>query len=98
LVVGRPRLLRNLHLKAFSVASFSPELLRRFADGRREQRSGYRQSSFPDNSLPLSALRASSRYGSAEQGWVKVKNPTYWRRNELEAMARKREPRARTRV
>jgi ATP-dependent DNA ligase len=34
-----------------------------------------------------------------DRGWVKVKNPNYWRRAaEIEAMARKHERRARTRV
>ena len=38
-----------------------------------------------------------SLYGPRERGWVKVKNPAYWRRDsELEAMARNRERRTRT--
>jgi ATP-dependent DNA ligase len=40
------------------------------------------------------AKRLSSRYGANQRGWVKVKNPDYWRRDvEREAMARKHEPR-----
>jgi hypothetical protein len=42
---------------------------------------------------------ASSLYRPNDRGWVKVKTPTYWRRDsEREAMARKHERRARTRV
>ena len=38
-------------------------------------------------------------YRLGERGWVKVKNPNYWRRDaELEAMARKHERRAKTRA
>jgi len=45
------------------------------------------------------AKKLSSRYRSGERGWVKTKNPLYWRRDaEREAMARKHERRARTRV
>ena len=41
------------------------------------------------------AKRQTSRYGAAVHGWVKVKNPNYWRRDsEREAMARKHERRA----
>jgi ATP-dependent DNA ligase len=42
------------------------------------------------------AKRATSRYRPNERGWVKVKNPDYWRRDlEREAVARSRERRAR---
>jgi bifunctional non-homologous end joining protein LigD len=45
------------------------------------------------------AKNHSSLYRPKDRGWVKVKNPTYWRRDaELEAMARKHKRRARTRV
>ena len=45
------------------------------------------------------AKKLSSRYRSGERGWVKVKNPNYWRRDaEQEAMTRKHERRVRTRV
>jgi len=45
------------------------------------------------------AKNHSSLYRPNDRGWVKVKNPTYWRRDaEIEAMARKHERRARTRV
>ena len=45
------------------------------------------------------AKRHDSRYGSNERGWVKVKNPSYWRRDsEREAMTRKHAPRSRSRV
>ncbi len=37
----------------------------------------------------------SSLYRPNDRGWVKVKNPNYWRRDaEREAMTRKHEPRA----
>jgi bifunctional non-homologous end joining protein LigD len=37
------------------------------------------------------AKRQTSRYGAAVRGWVKVKNPNYWRRDsEREAMSRNR--------
>jgi ATP-dependent DNA ligase len=40
------------------------------------------------------AKRLSSRYRPGQRGWVKVKNPSYWRRDmEREAMARSRERR-----
>jgi bifunctional non-homologous end joining protein LigD len=43
------------------------------------------------------AKRHSGLYRPGERGWVKVKNPNYWRRDaEREAMARKHERRART--
>jgi ATP-dependent DNA ligase len=43
------------------------------------------------------AKRLSSRYRRGERGWIKTKNPGYWRRDaEREAMARSRERRART--
>jgi bifunctional non-homologous end joining protein LigD len=42
------------------------------------------------------AKRLSSRYRSGARGWVKAKNPAYWRRDsEREAVARSRERRAR---
>ena len=42
------------------------------------------------------AKRLTSRYGPSTRGWIKTKNPNYWRRDlEREAMARSRE-RART--
>ena len=45
------------------------------------------------------AKNHSSLYRPNDRGWVKVKNPNYWRRDaEIEAMARKHERRARTRV
>jgi bifunctional non-homologous end joining protein LigD len=45
------------------------------------------------------AKNHSSLYRPGERGWVKVKNPTYWRRDaELEAMSRKSERRVRTRA
>ena len=45
------------------------------------------------------AKNHSSLYRPKDRGWVKVKNPDYWRRDaEIEAMARKHERRARTRV
>jgi hypothetical protein len=45
------------------------------------------------------AKRLSSRYRSGEHGWIKTKNPNYWRRDsEREAMQRSRERRQRTRV
>jgi ATP-dependent DNA ligase len=35
------------------------------------------------------AKRRTSRYGENVRGWVKVKNPSYWRRDaEIEAMQR----------
>jgi len=41
----------------------------------------------------------SSLYRPGDRGWVKVKNPNYWRRDaEQEAMTRKHERRVRTRV
>ena len=37
------------------------------------------------------AKRKTSRYGATMRGWVKVKNPNYWRRDsERDAMSRKR--------
>ena len=45
------------------------------------------------------AKRLSSRYRAGERGWIKTKNPSYWRRDaEREAMSRKHERRARARV
>jgi bifunctional non-homologous end joining protein LigD len=42
------------------------------------------------------AKRTTSRYRPNERGWLKVKNPNYWRRDlEREAVARSRERRAR---
>jgi bifunctional non-homologous end joining protein LigD len=42
------------------------------------------------------AKRRTSRYRAGERGWVKVKNPTYWRRDaEREAMALSKERRGR---
>jgi ATP-dependent DNA ligase len=42
------------------------------------------------------AKKLSSRYQPGERGWIKLKNPNYWRRDaEREAMARKHERRAR---
>ena len=42
------------------------------------------------------AKRTTSQYGANLRGWIKVKNPNYWRRDaEREAMARKHERRAR---
>jgi ATP-dependent DNA ligase len=42
------------------------------------------------------AKKLTSRYRSGERGWIKLKNPNYWRRNaEIEAMRRSRERRAR---
>jgi bifunctional non-homologous end joining protein LigD len=44
------------------------------------------------------AKNHSSLYRPGERGWVKVKNPSYWRRDaECEAMTRKHERRARVR-
>jgi hypothetical protein len=44
-------------------------------------------------------LKIASLYRSGERGWVKVKNPTYWRRDaEREAVAQSRERRMRTRA
>jgi bifunctional non-homologous end joining protein LigD len=41
------------------------------------------------------AKRNSSRYRSGERGWVKLKNPSYWRRDfEIEAMQHSRERRS----
>jgi bifunctional non-homologous end joining protein LigD len=38
------------------------------------------------------AKRLSSRYRPGQRGWIKTKNPSYWRRDsEREAMTRKRE-------
>jgi len=43
--------------------------------------------------------RLSSRYRSGERGWVKVKNPNYWRRDaEREAMQRARKRKQRSAV
>ena len=43
------------------------------------------------------AKRLSSRYRASERGWIKTKNPSYWRRDsEREAMARKHERRPRS--
>jgi ATP-dependent DNA ligase len=40
------------------------------------------------------AKQLASRYGATKRGWVKVKNPNYWRRDaELDAMRRSRERR-----
>jgi hypothetical protein len=40
------------------------------------------------------AKKRSSRYRSGERGWIKLKNPDYWRRDEeREALARSRERR-----
>jgi bifunctional non-homologous end joining protein LigD len=40
------------------------------------------------------AKRQSSRYRPGERGWIKTKNPSYWRRDsEREAMQRSREQR-----
>jgi ATP-dependent DNA ligase len=45
------------------------------------------------------AKNDTSLYRPNDRGWVKIKNPTYWRRDaEREAMARKHERRARTRA
>jgi bifunctional non-homologous end joining protein LigD len=45
------------------------------------------------------AKRLSSRYRTNQRGWLKTKNPNYWRRDsEREAMQRSRERRQRTRV
>jgi bifunctional non-homologous end joining protein LigD len=45
------------------------------------------------------AKRLSSRYGANQRGWIKTKNPNYWRRDsEREAMQRSRERRQQTRV
>jgi bifunctional non-homologous end joining protein LigD len=42
------------------------------------------------------AKRAASCYRPNERGWVKIKNPSYWRRDlEREALARSRDRRAR---
>ena len=41
------------------------------------------------------AKRLSSRYGANQRGWIKTKNPNYWRRDsERETMQRAREHRA----
>jgi hypothetical protein len=49
----------------------------------------------PARRLPL----GSRLYFTNEPGWIKLKNPNYWRRDsEREAMARKHERRARGRV
>jgi ATP-dependent DNA ligase len=38
------------------------------------------------------AKRRDSLYRSGQRGWVKVKNPNYWRRDsEIESMQRRRE-------
>jgi hypothetical protein len=43
------------------------------------------------------AKNHSSLYRPNDRGWVKIKNPNYWRRDaEHEAMARKHERRARS--
>ena len=43
------------------------------------------------------AKRLDSRYGPSRRGWVKTKNPNYWRRDlEREAMTRSRERRVRS--
>ena len=40
------------------------------------------------------AKKLSSRYAPGERGWIKLKNPTYWRRDaERDAMVRKHERR-----
>jgi ATP-dependent DNA ligase len=40
------------------------------------------------------AKRTTSRYGSNVRGWVKIKNPNYWRReSEIEGVRRSRERR-----
>ena len=45
------------------------------------------------------AKHEDSRYRPGDRGWVKVKNPDYWRRDlEREGMQRSRERRARTHV
>jgi ATP-dependent DNA ligase len=45
------------------------------------------------------AKRLASRYRPGERGWVKMKNPNYWRRDsEREAMQRSRERWARMRT
>jgi ATP-dependent DNA ligase len=45
------------------------------------------------------AKRLSSRYRANQRGWIKTKNPNYWRRDaEREAMQRSRERRQRTPV
>jgi ATP-dependent DNA ligase len=45
------------------------------------------------------AKRLSRRYRPNERGWIKTKNPNYWRLDsEREAMQRSRERRQRTRV
>ena len=45
------------------------------------------------------AKKHSSRYRPNDRGWVKVKNPNYWRRDaEREAMARKHERRLPTHI
>jgi bifunctional non-homologous end joining protein LigD len=45
------------------------------------------------------AKRLASRYHASQRGWIKTKNPNYWRRDsEREAMQRSRERRQRTRV
>ena len=45
------------------------------------------------------AKRLSSRYRPNQRGWIKTKNPSYWRRDsEREAMQRSRERRQRTHV
>jgi ATP-dependent DNA ligase len=42
------------------------------------------------------AKKHSERYHPGERRWVKVKNPSYWRRDpEIEAMQRSRERRTR---
>ena len=45
------------------------------------------------------AKRRASRYGANVRGWVKIKNPNYWRRDsEIAAMQRSAERRARGRT
>ena len=45
------------------------------------------------------AKRLSSRYRPGERGWIKTKNPNYWRRDaEREAMTRKHQRAGRIRV
>ena len=38
------------------------------------------------------AKKLTSRYGSGQRGWVKTKNPNYWRReSEVEGVRRSKE-------
>jgi ATP-dependent DNA ligase len=40
------------------------------------------------------AKRSTSMYGSGQRGWIKVKNPGYWRRDqEIESLRRSHERR-----